>query len=294
MFGRKANQSTTRTPEELRRELAEKFADLKKRVETANGAQDLQQSLNELDVIIHSYNSFIDHGRESATYAGLVGIVVSGTKDVLERVARHLGASSFIVDVHPTSHVSFQVSFDAKIVEQQDVIRERLSLDKEGDILQGTFKHYFDMAIDHNRITSTISTILIAVVAAVLALVSVDRQLCGDLDRIAGIAIVVIGLFGFLWSWKQQERYSYWEYLAYKYQDKLTKISDRIKTARPNSDYDRHAQAHRPHRFFGISKLDVLWLWILLNFGVAFLGVAVVWSAQGECAPVGEAGRLPG
>ena len=94
---------------------------------------------------------------------------------------------------------------------------EYVNVDKRADILQGTFKHYFDMAMDHHTKATTTSNILIIIVGALIGLVGLDNTVGGGVDLVSGFAVCGIGIFGALWAWKQHERYHYWEYIAYEF-----------------------------------------------------------------------------
>src|SRR5215207_3659614 len=98
-----------------------------------------------------------------------------------------------------------------------------INLDKRADILQATFEHYYKMAMDHHAKAATTSNILLILVAAILTLVGLNKQVCYEpVDVGSAIGVIVIALLGAGWAWKQYERYQYWEYIARQYQEELT------------------------------------------------------------------------
>ena len=102
---------------------------------------------------------------------------------------------------------------------------EHVCVDKAADILQATFEHHYKMAMDHHTKAATTSNILLVIVGAILVLVGLDNEICrSGVDVVSTIAVILIGLFGAVWAWKQHERYHYWEFIALKYQKELKKI----------------------------------------------------------------------
>jgi hypothetical protein len=144
-------------------------------------------------------------------------------------------------------------------------------VDKSGDILQETFKHYFEMAMDHHTKAGTTSSILLIAIGAIIGLVGLDNV-------IGGVAVLLIGLFGTIWTWKQHERYHYWQHIAYEYQKELSKIVPELKTAEVGGDYDRAAQADAAKAFghFFAKKVHDKYLWVSLHSIVALIGIVII------------------
>lgn len=147
--------------------------------------------------------------------------------------------------------------------------------DKCADILQATFKHYFDMAMDHHTKAATTSNILLIVVGAIIGLVSLDNQIAGCVDFVGGLAVFVIGLFGAAWAWKQHERYHYWQHIAYAYQNELTKIVPGLKTREAYDDGAQEATARKFGSLFAKRILD-RYLWVSLHGFVAVIGFGLM------------------
>ena len=106
---------------------------------------------------------------------------------------------------------------------------EEVPVDKQAEILQDTFKHYYSMAMDHHTKAGTTSNMLLIIVGAIISLIGLDNTSSGIVGRIGGLAVLVIGLFGAVWVLKQHERYHFWEHIAYEYQNELKKIMPSLK-----------------------------------------------------------------
>jgi hypothetical protein len=150
-----------------------------------------------------------------------------------------------------------------------------VSLEKSADILQATFKHYYEMAMDHLTKASTTSNILLIIVGAIITLVGFDQKVCGVVDLGGAIGVIVIALFGAAWTWKQFERYCHWEYIAYEYQKELTKMVPMLKTGRNYYDGAQKAAAKEFGDFFA-KKIEVRYLWVFLHGIIAVIGVGLL------------------
>lgn len=150
-----------------------------------------------------------------------------------------------------------------------------VNLEKSADILQGTFKHYYDMAMDHHTKAATVSSILLIIVGAIIGLVGLDKQIGGVVDFVSGFAVTVVGVFGAAWAWKQHERYHYWEHLAYQYQEALTKIVPMLKPAKDYSDGAREAAAKDFGDLFA-KRIEDRYLWVSLHVIVVVMGLALM------------------
>ena len=134
-----------------------------------------------------------------------------------------------------------------------------VDLNKEADILQATFKHHWDMAMDHHTKAGTTSNILLVIVGAIITLVAYRRDVPGVAFGVGGFAVFVIGLFGAVWVWKQHERYHYWENIAKEYQKELAIIVPKLKTI---DAYDKHAQEAAWKDFIFTRTIMDRYLWL--------------------------------
>ena len=162
--------------------------------------------------------------------------------------------------------------------EKQARSPEYVTVDKSADILQATFKHYFDMAMDHHTKAGTTSSMLLIIVGAIIGFVGFDNIVGGMVDFVSGFALLIIGSFGAVWAWKQHERYHHWEHIAYAYQKELTRIMPELKTAEAGGAYDLAAQDHSLELFprFIARKVKDRYLWVWLHIFVVAIGIVLM------------------
>ncbi|TVL97970.1 MAG: hypothetical protein CV087_21810 [Candidatus Brocadia sp. WS118] len=151
---------------------------------------------------------------------------------------------------------------------------EHVSIEKSADILQATFQHYFNMAMDHNAKAATTTNILLVVVGAIIAIIGHDNEIKGLVDSSGAIAVGVIGIFGVVWVRKQQERYHYWQSIALQYQEELTKIVPLLK---PRNAYEKHAENVAAEEVGPIlaRRIYERHLWVTLHVLVVILGLGL-------------------
>lgn len=151
---------------------------------------------------------------------------------------------------------------------------EHVTIEKSADILQATFQHYFNMAMDHNAKAATTTNILLVVVGAIIALIGHDNEIKGFVDSGGAIAVCVIGSFGVVWVRKQQERYHYWQSIALQYQGELIKIVPLLK---PRNAYEKHAENIAAQEVGPIlaRRIYERHLWVALHVIVVILGVGL-------------------
>jgi hypothetical protein len=149
----------------------------------------------------------------------------------------------------------------------------QVNLEKRADILQQTFEHYYRMAMDHHAKAATTSNILLIIVAALIGFIGMDNKLGGSLDILSGFAVSIIGLFGVVWSWKQQERYEFWEQIAYKYQEALVNIVPlNPATAYYACAKESTAKKFGPH----FAEIHDRVLWVALHFFIVLIGIGLM------------------
>lgn len=150
-----------------------------------------------------------------------------------------------------------------------------VTLNKKVDILQATFKHHYEMAMDHHTKAATTSQILLVVAGAVIGLASGGKGTYGLAPFVAGLAVFAIGCFGTVWAWKQHERYHYWEHIAHEYQRELIKLVPELK---PESSYRNRAQMDTAREFGWLFAKVILdrYLWVGLHVFVAGIGLVLM------------------
>ena len=156
--------------------------------------------------------------------------------------------------------------------------QEQVDKDTRANILQMTFKHYFEMAMDHHSKAATTSNFLLIIVGAIISFINLDTGIGGTVDVVGGLAVFIIGLFGAAWTWKQHERYSFWQHIAYEYQKELTKIVPNLKTGRDYYEVAENSAVDEYKSFFARS-LHERWLWVTLHGLVAAIGFGLMFLA---------------
>jgi hypothetical protein len=168
--------------------------------------------------------------------------------------------------------------------DSKQVDEKSLEPEKKADILQATFEHYYGMAMDHHTKAATTSNILLVIVGAILVLVGFDKEVCRSVvDLGSAIAVMLIGLFGGVWAWKQHERYHYWQFIAIEYQKELKKLMPELETryAYRNS---AKADAEKDFGHFFARTLEDRYLWVSLHVIVAVIGlVLLILSSLAPC-----------
>jgi len=151
---------------------------------------------------------------------------------------------------------------------------EHVSIEKSADILQATFQHYFNMAMDHNAKAATTTNILLVVVGAIIAVIGHDNEIKGMVDSGGAIAVCVVGIFGVVWVRKQQERYHFWQSIALQYQEELIKIVPLLKS---RDAYEKHAENVAAEEVGPIlaRRIYERHLWVTLHVIVVILGLGL-------------------
>ena len=154
-------------------------------------------------------------------------------------------------------------------------IKEQVNVEKSADILQAISKHYFDTASNHNAKAATTSNILLVIVGVIIAIVGQDGEIRGLIDSGGATLICVIGIFGIIWTRKQQERYYYWRHIAMKYQENLTEI---VPSLEMESKYTKSAREFTKVKFKLMSpgQIRERYLWAILYAIVFAIGLGLL------------------
>lgn len=152
---------------------------------------------------------------------------------------------------------------------------EHVNIEKSADILQATFQHYFNMAMDHNAKAATTTNILLVVVGAIIAIIGHDNEIKGIVDSGGAIAVCVIGIFGVAWVRKQQERYHYWQSIALQYQAELTQIVPLLKTRDAYED-EAVKTAEKEIGKILARRIFERHLWVTLHIIVLVIGLGLL------------------
>lgn len=140
----------------------------------------------------------------------------------------------------------------------------------EKDVLLGLFKYYFDVGLYHQQQTNTTSNIVLALAAVIVGLVTFDQQLKGT-DIYAALVLIILGLFGTLWSAKQLQLFDKYTDEAFNYRDKLDELLPQIDI-RALSTAAQTASARKSRILY---RIHVRHLWMVLNLLIAAVGVLI-------------------
>jgi hypothetical protein len=101
------------------------------------------------------------------------------------------------------------------------------------DVLLEMFKHYMNQGLYYQTQRTATANILLILAGATIGFITVDdTKLEEGPDALAAFFLIVLGLFGILWSMKYHERYAYYLNRAQGYRDELKNHS------RPNIDIE--------------------------------------------------------
>lgn len=151
--------------------------------------------------------------------------------------------------------------------------RELVNPDAAANVLQATFKHYFEMAMDHHTKAATTSNFLLIIVGAIISFVGFDTVVGGTADLVSGGAVFVIGLFGMVWTRKQFERYTFWQHIARQYQKDLARMVPELKT---EDVYCPDAKDAALMKYAFVAQFHERWLWASLHGLVAAIGLGLM------------------
>lgn len=147
------------------------------------------------------------------------------------------------------------------------------SIDTTANILQATYEHYFEMAMDHHTKAATTSNFLLIIVGVIISFASSSSGVRDPIDFVSGVAVFLIGLFGIVWTRKQFERYKFWQHIAHQYQRELSRILPELIT---EDVYRPGAKAAVAKNFRILSRIHELWLWSSLHSIVAIIGLGLM------------------
>ena len=145
------------------------------------------------------------------------------------------------------------------------------------DVLLAMFKHYMDQGLYHQSQRATTTNIILILSGLAIGLINLDKNLEGPDDVSAAVSLIILGLFGYMWSKKYHERYAYYLQRARGYRDALN------RSLPPNIDMkeiNRWADYATKQEYGRIHRLRVWRLWTTLYMLIAVSG-AVILAAIG-------------
>ena len=143
------------------------------------------------------------------------------------------------------------------------------------DVLLEMFKHYMNQGLYHQTQRAATANILLILSGVTIGFITVDKHLEGPGDVSAALFLIVLGLFGILWSRKYHERYAYYLQRARGYRNKLDEaLPESISLLGINEAAD----AVTVGKYGWLYEMRVWWLWaalymLIVVFGVVILGL---------------------
>lgn len=139
----------------------------------------------------------------------------------------------------------------------------------KNDFLWGMYQEHCTQGRHHEVQRATVSSFIIIVAGGVLAFMA-NREVPRGKWSLA-VFLIIVGLFGALFSAKQYERFSRHMAIASKYRRELEELIG-SKDATIRSDLrSEHEKA-----FPRLVKLHLHYFWIALHLMIAFLGVTLL------------------
>ena len=138
------------------------------------------------------------------------------------------------------------------------------------EILLNMFNEHCIHGRQHEKQRSTVTSILLSISAALIALVSLDDSI-NKSDIPIGLFLISIGVFGAIFCAKLYERFRLHMEHVKIYREELEK---RVPDSKIN---ELHWKAEGNHT--SIASLDIIplnMLWIFLNLFIAFIGIFIV------------------
>ncbi len=141
----------------------------------------------------------------------------------------------------------------------------------ESDFIWGMFKEHSDFARHHEVQRSMLSNIIIILSGGLFALITYDRIISED-DIILSFFILIIGLYGAVFSSKQYERTVFHMNRARIYRLMLEELYPGLKI-------DKHrvmANSEHISKFDLTSRIPLNKLWIGLNLTITLAGLIII------------------
>jgi uncharacterized membrane protein YidH (DUF202 family) len=139
------------------------------------------------------------------------------------------------------------------------------------DVLWQLYKDNIEQGRHHETQRSNVASVLVAVSAGLLALITQDKQISVT-DLPLTTFLVIIGFFGILFSAKQYERFSAHMDRAREYRGALESELTKRGTPTPIVQLKQQADEHSKRAHPVLSRLSLHWFWVLLYFLITCLG----------------------
>ena len=213
-----------------------------------------------------------ERGRTTATAADLAAV------EVMERLSSSTKQGPSPTDgsggspSHPPVHSS---SATVCALRAQRTCKENRM--NEVDVLWGMYQEHCVHGRHHEEQRSTVTNIIISVAAAVVTLLSIAGLVAATWPLAA--LLLILGLFGALFSLKQYERFRFHMKCAAVHKDALEVL---VPKARLKELRKKGEEAHGKN-YALVQHVHLFIFWIVLNLGIATLGPCLA----SNLAPIG-------
>ena len=145
----------------------------------------------------------------------------------------------------------------------------------EKDILWDLYKQNIQQGLHHQNQRTATTNILLGIAGGILALINYDHRIDRS-DQWYSIALIGLGAFGTLLSWKYRERYSFYVERANCYRDELQKLLSGVELKKIEEEADKNT--HKKYKL--IHKARVANFWILLNALIMIIGIIFLYLSR--------------
>ncbi|KPA10343.1 membrane hypothetical protein [Candidatus Magnetomorum sp. HK-1] len=115
---------------------------------------------------------------------------------------------------------------------------------------------------------AVVSNLIITIAAALIGLVVFDNQI-NNADTPATIFIILLGVFGTLFSYKYYERFHFHDSRIEAYKTELDKFILEVNISAIENEADKSSR----NRFRFLRKLGLFQFWIMFNLSILLLGL---------------------
>lgn len=138
------------------------------------------------------------------------------------------------------------------------------------EVLLNMFNEHCIHGRQHETQRSTVTSILLSISAALVALVALDDSI-NKSDIPVGVFLIGIGIFGAIFCAKLYERFRLHMAHVKIYREKLEKLDPELKIN------ELHWEAENNHtRIAGLDIIPLNKLWVFLNLFIACIGFLIV------------------
>jgi lysylphosphatidylglycerol synthetase-like protein (DUF2156 family) len=143
------------------------------------------------------------------------------------------------------------------------------------DVLWGMYQEHCTQGRHHETQRATVTNLIIAVAAGVLALLTFDKAI-NKFDLPLTVFLFMLGLFGAAFSTKHYERWSLHMQRARSYRNKLDALMfDNLINELKRDGDKKHEEEFKEEHKWQLKKIRLHQLWVSLHLLIAALGVGL-------------------